>query len=161
MEPVPAAVYAPLESKTIIAPPMHFVSPRNPYTTADPISVTFIDRNKLGLGLPSLSKIPHTNWPAFFIISSPHALLMTKLSLPNSKPKTRTVVSANFNPSHSGWDTLWFRLTSPPFKFLERGTLKSGKISESYSPLVRGRVAEGGRGSLTPNLCAQPISPCF
>src|SRR5262245_41160652 len=120
MEPVPAAVYAPLESKTIIAPPMHFVSPRNPYTTADPISVTFIDRNGLGLGLPSLSKIPHTNWPAFFIISSPHALLMTKLSLPNSKPKTRTVVSATFNPSHSGWDTIWFRLTSPPFKFLER-----------------------------------------
>src|SRR5262245_45274347 len=134
MEPVPAAVYAPLESKTIIAQPMHFVSQRNPYTTVDPISVTFIDRNGLGLVLPSLSKIPHTNWPAFFIISSPHALLMTKLSLPNSKPKTRTVASANFNPSHSGWDTLWFRLTSPPFKFLERGTLNPANQRKLFSP---------------------------
>src|SRR5689334_22031072 len=120
MDPVPAAGYAPHESKTIIAPPTHFVSPRNPYITADPTSVTFIDHNEPGSGLPSLSKTRHTNSLAFFIISSPHALLMTKVFLKNSKPKTRSVVSANFNPSHNGWDTLWFRLTSPPFKFLER-----------------------------------------
>jgi hypothetical protein len=44
--------------------------------------------------------------------------------LQNSTPKTRSVVSANFNPSHRGWDTLWFRLTSPPLKFLERRGLR-------------------------------------
>jgi len=72
--------------------------------------------------------------------------------LPNSKPKTRTVVSANFNPSHSGWDTLWFRLTSPPFKFLERGTLCPAKINESYSPPRGGGEppkAAGGRSPVT------------
>src|SRR4029434_672027 len=120
MELAPAVASALLEFKTTIAPPMHFVSRPSPCTTVDPIWVTFIDRNEPALALRSRSKTPHTNWRAFFITSSQPELLMTKVSLQNSTPKTRSVVSANFNPSHRGWDTLWFRLTSPPLKFLER-----------------------------------------
>ena len=40
---------------------------------------------------------------------------------------------------------------------LTRGTLTPAKMSDRILPLVRGRAAEGGRGSISRTLCAKPI----